>query len=79
MLRSRYIYGKRGKLPTVSEGGAEDTSHDWKVWEMVTRSSGKLLDWSSGSEHSESHAGYEGGTGHCGGVDPLRNEERNGG
>jgi hypothetical protein len=41
-----------GNPPRVSEDG-EDTSHDWKVRDTVTRSSGKPWDWSSGSEHSE--------------------------
>jgi hypothetical protein len=68
-----------GKPPTVSDNGAEDISHDWKVWETVTRSSGKPSDWSSGSEHSESQAGHEeGGISHCGGVHPLRNRKTNG-
>jgi hypothetical protein len=60
-----------GKPQRVSENEGEDTSHDWKAWETVTRSSGKPWDWSPGSEHSEFQAGYEGGgICPCGKVDP---------
>jgi hypothetical protein len=29
--RRRYIRGKEGKPPTVSEDGTEDSSHDWSM------------------------------------------------
>jgi hypothetical protein len=59
MLRSRYNWLKEGKPPTVSEDGAEDSSHDWKVWETVTSSSGKPLDCTSGSEQPDRLSCYE--------------------
>jgi hypothetical protein len=37
---NRYIGVKGRKLPKELEDG-EDTSHDWKSWETVTRSLGK--------------------------------------
>jgi hypothetical protein len=40
VLRKKYIGVKGRKPPRVSEDG-EDTSHDWKAWETVTRSLGK--------------------------------------
>jgi hypothetical protein len=65
-----------GKPPRVSEDEEEDTSHDWKLWEMVTRSSGKPWDWSSGSEQTGHPAGYkESRIGPCGWVDLLQNEK----
>jgi hypothetical protein len=49
MLRSPYTRGKGGKPSTVMEDGAEDRTHDWKVWETAYRSSGKPSNSSSGS------------------------------
>jgi hypothetical protein len=72
MLRRRYIRGKGGKPPTVSEDGVEDSSNDWKVWERVMRSSGKPSDWISKSKQPDLPSGCkESKTGPCGKVDLL--------
>jgi hypothetical protein len=54
-------------------------NYNWKAREMLSsRPTGRLLDWRSRSELTDLLLGYEEWcTGHCGGVDPLRNGKRN--
>jgi hypothetical protein len=48
------------KPPRVSKDGEEDTSHDWKVRETVTRFSGKPEDWRWPNELSDLLLGCRG-------------------
>jgi hypothetical protein len=47
MLRSHHIYEHGGKPPAVAEDGKEESNHDWKIQENVTRFTGRLSGWRS--------------------------------
>jgi hypothetical protein len=78
-IRSRdaekLLHLRKGRKTANSIGGqSRNGSHDWKVWETVTRSSGKPLSWSSGSEQLDHVSHYKKSrTGHCGMVGHVQN------